>query len=199
MIANYIKIAFRNILKYKIYSFLNIIGLASGMVCCIFLAICIHFNLNFAKYHTNKVYHHSAVNLHSIIGKHKFIDSFFYLYIIAAITLFILLIIFVNFMNMSMANFFNRSQEMDMRKVLGAGRRELIIQSLVQSLLFSFLAMIIALVLIECLLPFSNSLTGQPLNYNFAEIPWLLPGIIFLALFMGFISIVSLFLKKNVK
>lgn len=171
------------------------------MACFIFLAIYIYSELNFDNYHSHahKVYYHYAVNLHSLIGKHKFAAPFFYLYIFAAITLFILLIIFVNFMNMAMANFFNRTQETDMRKVLGAGRRELIIQFLVQSLFFSFLSMIIALVLVECLLPLTHSLTGRPLNYNIAEIPWLIPGIIFLALFMGSISIVSLIFKKNMK
>jgi hypothetical protein len=33
MIRNYIKIAFRTLLKNKVYSFLNIFGLAAGITC----------------------------------------------------------------------------------------------------------------------------------------------------------------------
>ena len=34
MFKNYIKIALRNIIKYKGYTFINIFGLAAGIVCC---------------------------------------------------------------------------------------------------------------------------------------------------------------------
>lgn len=38
MIFNYIKVTLRNILKHKGYAFINIAGLAIGMVCCLLIA-----------------------------------------------------------------------------------------------------------------------------------------------------------------
>ena len=51
MIKNYLKIALRNILKYKGYSFINVAGLAMGMACCILILAYIVNELSFDKFH----------------------------------------------------------------------------------------------------------------------------------------------------
>ncbi|MFC1564703.1 ABC transporter permease, partial [candidate division KSB1 bacterium] len=51
MYKNYLKIAFRNLKKYKTYSFLNIMGLAVGMTCFILIALYVKFELSFDRYH----------------------------------------------------------------------------------------------------------------------------------------------------
>ncbi len=51
MFKNYMKIALRNMLKYKMYSFINIMGLAIGLSCCLLIAVCISFKLSFDNYH----------------------------------------------------------------------------------------------------------------------------------------------------
>ncbi|RFS16524.1 permease prefix domain 2-containing transporter [Emticicia sp. C21] len=53
MISNYFKIAFRNILKYKGYSFINILGLASGMAVAMLIGLWIYDELSFNKNHLN--------------------------------------------------------------------------------------------------------------------------------------------------
>ncbi|MCU0645445.1 MAG: ABC transporter permease [bacterium] len=53
MLKNYLKIALRNILRQKGYSFINIIGLALGMACCIFLLLWIQHQISFDKFHKN--------------------------------------------------------------------------------------------------------------------------------------------------
>ena len=53
MFKNYLKIAFRNISKQKGYSFINIIGLALGIACCIFIFVWVHDELSFDSYNTN--------------------------------------------------------------------------------------------------------------------------------------------------
>ena len=53
MFKNYFKIALRNLIRYKGYAFLNISGLAIGMVCCLFLLIYIQDELNYDKFHRN--------------------------------------------------------------------------------------------------------------------------------------------------
>lgn len=53
MIKNYFKIAIRNIVKHKVYSFINIFGLAIGMACCIVIILFVREELNFDRYHEN--------------------------------------------------------------------------------------------------------------------------------------------------
>ncbi|MCP4727734.1 MAG: FtsX-like permease family protein, partial [bacterium] len=51
MCKNYLKIAFRNILKHKGFSIINISGLAIGMMCSIFIFIYVHYELNYDMFH----------------------------------------------------------------------------------------------------------------------------------------------------
>ena len=53
MIRNYIKIAWRNLLKHKIYSFINILGLAIGMAVTIMIGLWIADELSFDHYFKN--------------------------------------------------------------------------------------------------------------------------------------------------
>jgi len=53
MIRNYFKIAFRNLLKHKGYSFINIFGLATGMAVAILIGLWVFDELTFNKYHKN--------------------------------------------------------------------------------------------------------------------------------------------------
>src|SRR4051812_12343707 len=50
MFTNYLKIAFRNILKNKVYSLLNIFGLALGLAACFFIFQYIHFEKSFDRF-----------------------------------------------------------------------------------------------------------------------------------------------------
>ncbi|MFC2158459.1 ABC transporter permease [Acidobacteriota bacterium] len=51
MIKNYMKIAMRNIRKYKAYSIINIVGLAIGMACCVLILLYIQDELSYDRYH----------------------------------------------------------------------------------------------------------------------------------------------------
>lgn len=53
MIRNYLKIAFRNLIRHKGFSFLNISGLAIGMVCTILILFWVQHELSYDRYHTN--------------------------------------------------------------------------------------------------------------------------------------------------
>jgi ABC-type antimicrobial peptide transport system permease subunit len=53
MIKNYLKIALRNLKRYKAYSFINIAGLAIGLTCCITISLWVIDELNFDKFHEN--------------------------------------------------------------------------------------------------------------------------------------------------
>lgn len=60
MITNYIKISFRNLLKYKQSNLLNIVGLAFGIACCVLCYLHIQFELNFDRFNSN---YHSIYRL----------------------------------------------------------------------------------------------------------------------------------------
>ena len=51
MIKNYFKVAFRSVLKHKFFSFINILGLSIGMVCCLFIFIYVTDELSYDKFH----------------------------------------------------------------------------------------------------------------------------------------------------
>ena len=51
MIRNYLKIAWRNLAKNKIYSFINILGLATGMAVAILIGLWIYDELSYNTYH----------------------------------------------------------------------------------------------------------------------------------------------------
>ncbi|MFN8348377.1 MAG: ABC transporter permease [Spirosomataceae bacterium] len=53
MIRNYLKIAWRNLLKNKMYSFINIGGLAVGMAVAMLIGLWMHDELSYDKYHQN--------------------------------------------------------------------------------------------------------------------------------------------------
>ncbi len=54
MYKNYFKIAFRNLIKYKGYSFINITGLALGMAACLLILLFVNNELSFDGFHEKK-------------------------------------------------------------------------------------------------------------------------------------------------
>ena len=53
MFRNYLKVALRNIIRHKGYTFLNIFGLAIGMACCILIGLWVLDELNYDRFHEN--------------------------------------------------------------------------------------------------------------------------------------------------
>jgi putative ABC transport system permease protein len=53
MIKNYFKIAFRNLMKYKFISFINLFGLTVGLACCLLITSYILNELSFDRYNKN--------------------------------------------------------------------------------------------------------------------------------------------------
>lgn len=108
-----------------------------------------------------------------------------YVYILTAIAIFILLIAGINFMNLATARSSNRAKEVGLRKVLGSERRQLIKQFLGESILLSLLALLIAIFLIEMLLPLFNNLAGKELSLRFSGNLFFICGLVGIALLIG--------------
>lgn len=53
MFTNYLMIAFRNILRFKVFSIINILGLAIGLTCCILIFLWVEDELSYDKFNVN--------------------------------------------------------------------------------------------------------------------------------------------------
>jgi putative ABC transport system permease protein len=93
-------------------------------------------------------------------GSVRFVATF------SAIAACLLLIACINFMNLSTARASTRVREVGMRKTLGANRSQLILQFLGEALAFAGVALILALVVIELLLPVFSALIDRPLQFS---------------------------------
>ncbi|MBA4850859.1 ABC transporter permease [Emticicia sp. BO119] len=62
MIRNYLKIAFRSLLRNKSYAFINAIGLAVGIAACLLLFLIVQFESSFDNFHTKKERIHQVVS-----------------------------------------------------------------------------------------------------------------------------------------
>ena len=109
-------------------------------------------------------------------------------YIFSAIALFILLIACINYMNLSTARSALRAKEIGIRKVVGARKKELVIQFLSESVLITWSAIIIAYALLYFTLPWLNKVSGQTLSVSIL-MKWQVLLTLFLAPFI--IGIVS--------
>jgi len=56
MIKNYLKTAWRNLWKNKVFSLLNIIGLSVGMAACIVIMLFVFYEKSFDNFHTKNIY-----------------------------------------------------------------------------------------------------------------------------------------------
>ena len=54
MLKNYFKIALRNLVKNKVFSFINIFGLAVGLATCLLIMLYVFDELSYDKHHKNK-------------------------------------------------------------------------------------------------------------------------------------------------
>ena len=111
-----------------------------------------------------------------------------YVYVFSAIAVFILVIACINFMNLATARSAQRAREVSLRKVVGAGRRQLIVQFLSESVVLALLALGVALVLIQAAIPLFNTLAAKELSLHYAaEWPFTLACVTF-ALAVGILA-----------
>jgi len=89
------------------------------------------------------------------------------LYILAGIAIMIQLIACINFMNLSTARASKRAKEVGVRKVVGAGRRDLVKQFLGESFLLTLIGVLLALPFLYLLLPFLNQITQTNIPASF--------------------------------
>ncbi|MBN8851765.1 MAG: ABC transporter permease [Sphingobacteriales bacterium 50-39] len=82
------------------------------------------------------------------------------------IALFIIVIAWINYINLATARSIERAKEVGIRKTLGSLRGQLIGQFLFESFLINLLAVIIAFVLVLLFLPVFNTMAGKSLTFS---------------------------------
>jgi putative ABC transport system permease protein len=85
-----------------------------------------------------------------------------------AVAIFIVLIAWINYVNLSTARALTRSKEVGLRKVSGASRRHIITQLFFETMLINLIAIFLAVVLVQIFLPAFSQIAGTPLSYT----PW---------------------------
>ncbi|PCI63337.1 MAG: hypothetical protein COB37_05085 [Kordiimonadales bacterium] len=102
---------------------------------------------------------------------------------IARVTMFsaiaglILIVGCINFMNLAIASSTRRAREVAMRKVMGAERRQLVLQFLGESTLIAVIGMLLAIALVEVGAPYLGAVLGKELNMPYDNLQvWGLVG-----------------------
>jgi len=97
-----------------------------------------------------------------------------YVRIFSVVAIIILLIACINFMNLATARSLRRAREIGVRKVIGAGKRQLVAQFIGESMFVSFLAILLSLSIVALILPSFNTLTEKHLSINLTDPSFLL-------------------------
>ncbi len=127
----------------------------------------------------------SQLHLSTFTPQNGFSGRWLYLYLFGSIALFLLIIVSMNYINISTARAMNRSKEIGVRKTMGASKKQLIFQFLGEPVILSGISYFIGIVLASALLPFFSSIFGTHLNlWN----PGFLIMMLFIAIIVGLIS-----------
>ena len=109
-------------------------------------------------------------------------------YLFGAVSIFILLIACINFINLTTARAANRAREVGMRKVLGALKKQLVVQFLTESVLMCLVATIIAALTASLLIPYFNEISGKEFTSGVLLERYFIIGLLGFALLLGVLS-----------
>ena len=114
--------------------------------------------------------------------------SMAYVRLFTVVAVLILLIAGINFVNLATARSARRAREVGLRKIVGSQRKQLVQQFLGESVVISLIALVLAVILIQAALPLYRNLTGKILSLSYFESPFVIPGLLFLALMVGILA-----------
>ncbi len=111
-----------------------------------------------------------------------------YLYVVASIAVFILLIACINFMNLSTAKATKRAGEIGIRKTMGAYRSSLIQQILGEAMLIVVFSILISIIFVQLALPFFNQITDKSISFNSDNFMYILLASVILVIVTGVLA-----------
>ncbi|HAN17358.1 MAG: hypothetical protein A2X13_00745 [Bacteroidetes bacterium GWC2_33_15] len=94
-------------------------------------------------------------------------SNILYVYILSIVAAIVLALACINFMNLATASSAGRAKEIGLKKVFGSYRSQITFQFLSEAIVQSFLAMLIAIFLVELLIPAFNNFTGKEIANGF--------------------------------
>jgi putative ABC transport system permease protein len=109
-------------------------------------------------------------------------------YVFSFLSVLILVIACINFTNLATARATDRSREISIRKIVGAEKRQIVAQILGESILLASLALVIAISLVELLLPFYNEIIGKELTFSYANDVALMATLLSLSVVVGVVG-----------
>ena len=134
------------------------------------------FTMRFSENYLQNTFNHGS----RVGGREAYVKLF------SLVAIFILIIACINFMNLSTAKASGRMKEVGIKKVIGAGRSQLIIQFLTESTLLAVFTTLLAVGIAWLLLPEFNRLTGKDIQLT-PDLPLILT-LAAIALFTGVVS-----------
>jgi putative ABC transport system permease protein len=106
--------------------------------------------------------------------------------IISVLSFLVLVIACVNYTNLATAQSLGRSREVGMRKTMGAGQSQLLVQFLIESMVIATIAMFVAIAILEVLVPLFNNAAGKVMTLDYLRtLPWLVATTILVGLLAG--------------
>jgi putative ABC transport system permease protein len=109
-------------------------------------------------------------------------------YALLMISIFLVIIAWINYINLTSSRSLERAREVGMRKVSGALRKQLLVQFLMESVLVNIFAMILAAILVLLFNPYFNLLTGEQQDYSINQNPGFWGAVVIIFLFGAFLS-----------
>lgn len=106
----------------------------------------------------------NTIHLHSEYGGFEPNNSITYVYILAAVALLILIIACFTYINLSTARAMERAKEVGVRKVIGAGKKQLFWQFIGESVMLCTASVVLSIIAAIIILPWFNQLTERKLE-----------------------------------
>jgi putative ABC transport system permease protein len=111
-----------------------------------------------------------------------------YIYVFAAVAIFMLVIACINYMNLATARSAGRAKEVGIRKVMGSQRMQIMMQFITESVLLAIIALVASLVLIFGLLPFFNQLSNKELPFAYVTQAPVILSLVAIVIFVGVVG-----------
>ncbi len=109
-------------------------------------------------------------------------------YYLTIIAIFILILAWFNYINLTTAKAIERAREVSLRKIHGAFRRQLVAQFLIESVLINLVGLALALSIVQFSYVYFEDLVGKPITYQFlfdSDFWWILAIIFVVGIFLS--------------